>query len=82
MNEDDFHKTAFRTHEGQYKLVIMPFELSNVALKFHETLRPSLWRFIIVLFNDILTYCPTIDSHLQQLTHFFNSLAEANFYLF
>lgn len=85
MDDTDIHKTAFRTHEGHYEFVVLPFGLSNAPATFqatmHHILRPYLRKFAIVFFDDILIYSPTMESHLQQLVLVFQSLAEASFYL-
>lgn len=47
-----------------------------------QIIRPYLRNFVIVfLSEDILIYSSTIESHLQQITQGFNSLAIATFYL-
>lgn len=43
--------------------------------------RPYLRKFVIVFFDDILIYSPTIELHLQQLTLVFATLSEAKFTL-
>ena len=36
VQDQDIHKTPFRTHEGHYKFVIMPFVLTNAPSTFQS----------------------------------------------
>jgi hypothetical protein len=85
MNSDDIPKTAFRTHHGHYEFRVMPFGLCNAPSTFqsamNELFQPYLRRFVIVFFDDILVYSPTLPEHLTHLTQVFHKLVSGEFFL-
>jgi hypothetical protein len=84
MRQEDNPKTAFRTHEGHYEFLVMPFVLTNALSKFqilmNSIFKPLLRKFVSLTFYDILIYKKSWEEHVQHVDKVLKLFEEKKLY--
>ena len=81
LDEKDRAKTAFITRYGLYEYTKLPMGLSSAPSTFQRWMelifRGLQWKKLLIYLDDIIIYCPDIESHLSDLSEVLDLLQKA-----
>ena len=84
VKREDVPKIAFRTRNGHYKFLVLPFGLTNGPAYFmylmNRVFRPYLDEFVVVFIDDILVYSKSREEHTDHLCTVLCTLAAHKLY--
>lgn len=83
VTEKDVHKTAFRTFDGHFEFLVMPFGLMNAPSSFQAAMTDLFrdFKFVLVFMDDILVFSNSWERHLQDLNMILERLRHNQFYV-
>jgi hypothetical protein len=84
IREEDTREIAFQARYGHYKVVVVPFGLTNALATYmclmNGVLRYFLDKFVIVFLDDIIIYSKTEEEHERHLRMVLRVLREHQLY--
>jgi hypothetical protein len=71
IEQTDIWKTTFKSKEGLFESLVMPFAITNAPTNFmrlmDDVLRPFTNTFVVVYLDDILIFNRTWEEHMQHI---------------
>jgi hypothetical protein len=85
ITEGDIWKTAFKTKQGLFEWMVMPFRLCNAPATFmrvmNDVLRPFLDDFVIVYLDDILIFSKSREENIEHVKKVLDVLRKEQLFL-